>query len=150
MIDHIVHHLLTLWALGATPSEIQAEYDLNKSYQLLTPRNAASVSVKLKDLDFFNECLGNPKFYGDFLKFFQDEIAEKGVPDVVNEYVFKGDERADSVLVRMHSGEHLQSIGHYILTRSLRLPSSPHPSWFRLGIPPAMSRCGVARSGLYS
>lgn len=106
IIDHIVHHTLTLWALGATPSEIQAAYDLNKSYQLLTPHHAASVSVKLRDLDFFNECLGNPKFYGDFLKFFQDEIAEKGVQDVVNEYAFKGDERADSVLARMHSGEH--------------------------------------------
>ena len=105
VIDHIVHHTLTLWALGATPSEIQAAYDLNKGYQLLTPHHAASVSVKLKDLDFFNECLGNPKYYGDYLKFFQDEIAERGVQDVVNEYAFKGDERADSVLARMHSGE---------------------------------------------
>lgn len=109
MIDHIVHHTLTLWALGATPSEIQAAYDLNKGYQLLTPHNAASVSVKLQELGFFTECLGNPKFYGDFLKFFQDEIAEKGVQYVVNEYVFKGDERADSVLARMHSGENLRT-----------------------------------------
>jgi oxidoreductase AflY len=109
MIDHMVHHLLTLWALGATPSEIQAAYDLNKPYQLLTYHHAASVSVKLKDPEFFNECLRKPKFYGDFLKFFQDEIAEKGVPDVLNEYIFKGDERADNILGQMYSGEHLQS-----------------------------------------
>ena len=108
LIDHMVHHLLTLWALGATPFELQAAYDLNKSYQLLTYHNAGAVSVKLKDLEYFNECLGKPKFYGDFLKFFQDEIAEKGVSNVLNEYLFKGDERADSVLGRMHSGEYVQ------------------------------------------
>lgn len=109
VIDHMVHHLLTLYALGATPSEMQAAYDLNKPYQLLTYHHAASVAVKLKDLDFFNECLGKPKFYGDFLKFFQDEVAEKGVPDVLNEYIFKGDQRADDVFGRMHSGEQLPS-----------------------------------------
>ena len=60
--------------------------------------------MKLKDLIFFNECLGKPDFYADYLKFFQDEIAEHGVPYVLNEYLFKGDERANSILVRMHSG----------------------------------------------
>ncbi|KAF7513643.1 hypothetical protein GJ744_007694 [Endocarpon pusillum] len=102
--NHIVHHLLTLWALGATPSEIQAAYDLNKPYQFLTQHHATSVSVKLKEPEFFNECLGKPKFYGDFLKFFQDKIAEHGVPNVVNEYIFKGDGRADNLFGRMHSG----------------------------------------------
>jgi hypothetical protein len=29
----MVHHLLTLYALGATPDEIQAIYDPNKLYQ---------------------------------------------------------------------------------------------------------------------
>ncbi|KAF2189042.1 hypothetical protein K469DRAFT_660000 [Zopfia rhizophila CBS 207.26] len=102
--NHIVHHLMSLWPLGATPSEIQAAYDLNKKYQLPQYRHAASVSVKLKDPAFFKESLGKPKFYTDYLKFFQDEIAERGAPDVLNEYVFKGDERADSILGRMYSG----------------------------------------------
>jgi hypothetical protein len=105
MLDHTVHHLLTLWALGATPVEIKAAYDLNKRYQLLTEPHPASVAVKLKDPEFFDSCLRKPEFYGDFLKFFQDEISERGVPSVVNEYLFKGDKRADQVLGQMYSGE---------------------------------------------
>ena len=38
------------------------------------------------------------------MRFFQDEIAEKGVPEVVNEYLFKGDELTDDILARMNSG----------------------------------------------
>lgn len=48
--------------------------------------------------------LGRQKHYHNFLVFFQEEINEKGWQEVVNEYVFKGDERADDMLVRMFSG----------------------------------------------
>lgn len=103
--DHTVHHLLTLYALGATKDEIQAMYDLNKPYQALVKRNSASVIVGLRHREFFKQCIGKPAYYGDFLRFFQDEIAEKGVPSVVNEYVFKGDELAEDIFGRMHSGK---------------------------------------------
>ena len=48
--------------------------------------------------------LGKEKYYHDFLAFFQDKIDKQGWQDVLNEYVFKGDERADDMLVRMFSG----------------------------------------------
>ena len=100
-----MHHLLTLWALGATPTEIQAMYDLNKPYQALLKYHPASVAaVKMKDPGFFKGCIGNLDYYEDFVRFFQDEIADKGVPQVVNEYLFKGDDLTDDILARMHSG----------------------------------------------
>ncbi|KAM0813222.1 putative Oxidoreductase AflY [Seiridium cardinale] len=102
--NHIVHHLLALWALGSTPAEIQDLYDYNKSYQAPLKRQPASVSVGLKDKAFFRENMGKAEYYADFVRFFQDEIAERGVPDVVNEYLLKGDEFANDIFGRMHSG----------------------------------------------
>lgn len=99
-----MHHLLTLYALGATGAEIQDMYDLNKPYQLLMPRRTLNFVLGLRDKEFFRQCIGKPDYYADFLRFFQDEIAERGVADVVNEYVFKGDELADDIFGRMHSG----------------------------------------------
>ena len=80
-------------------------YDLNKPYQALMKYHSASVAaVKMKDPAFFKSCIGNLDYYEDYVRFFQDEIAEKGVPAVVNEYLFKGSELTDDILVRMHSG----------------------------------------------
>lgn len=70
----------------------------------MAERHDAFISTKLKDPAFFAECLGKPDFYADYLKYFQDEISTHGVQHVVNEYLFKRDERANAILTRMHSG----------------------------------------------
>ncbi|KAL4917425.1 hypothetical protein BDW62DRAFT_201857 [Aspergillus aurantiobrunneus] len=102
--NHTVHHMLTLFALGATPDEIRAMYDLNIGYQALVQYRPASVVVQLRDRTFFKQCIGDLSYYDSFLRFFQDEIAQRGVPDVVNEYLFSGDEVSNDILGRMHSG----------------------------------------------
>ncbi|KFA49996.1 hypothetical protein S40293_05970 [Stachybotrys chartarum IBT 40293] len=105
--DHIVHHLLALWALGATPSEIQDMWEYNQAYQ--TPIDAGKPSeptAQKKDLSdpaVYKECLGNNACYGDYLKFFEDKIAEIGVTATLKEYLLKGDEVTDSVFYRMYS-----------------------------------------------
>jgi hypothetical protein len=48
--------------------------------------------------------LGDENYYHDFLAYFQGEITQKGWQNVLNEYMFKGDERADDMLVRMFGG----------------------------------------------
>ncbi|RAQ57046.1 hypothetical protein COH20_009248 [Aspergillus flavus] len=102
--NHISHHVLTLWALGATPDEMQAAYDFNKSFQLLTYYNDPSVNIKLRDPEFFRQGLSNFELYGDYVRFFQAEVAAKGVPTVLNEYLFKGDTLAEDLLARLFSG----------------------------------------------
>ena len=42
--------------------------------------------------------------YPNFLAFFQGEIEKMGWEAVLQEYVFKGDERADAMLVRLYAG----------------------------------------------
>jgi hypothetical protein len=54
--------------------------------------------------EHFKTYLGDEKYYHDFLVFFQKEIESKSWQDVLNEYLFAKDERADDMLVRMFSG----------------------------------------------
>ncbi|KAK4235626.1 hypothetical protein C8A03DRAFT_17655 [Achaetomium macrosporum] len=103
--NHMVHHLLALWALGASPDEIQDIWDYNETYQ--TPRKTddaeASPLQNLKDPSIFERCLGDNNRYADFLSFFEDEVTEKGVPTTIKEYLLKGDDRANTILCRMFS-----------------------------------------------
>ena len=48
--------------------------------------------------------LADEKYYHDFLVFFQEEMDKKGWENVLNEYLFRGDEIADDMLVRMYGG----------------------------------------------
>jgi hypothetical protein len=102
--NHIVHHLLTLFALNASSAEIQKGYDDNASYQRPPVSLEQTVVDDMHDPERFQTYLGREEYYHDFLVFFQDEIDKKGWEDVLNEYVFKGDERADDLLVRMFAG----------------------------------------------
>ncbi|OJI99511.1 hypothetical protein ASPVEDRAFT_126175 [Aspergillus versicolor CBS 583.65] len=110
--NHTVHHLLTLFALGATPDEIRDMYDLNIGYQSLVQYRSASVVVQMKDREFFKKCIGDLSYYDSFLRFFQDEIAQRGVPGVVNEYLFGNTEHSNDLLGRMHSEGFLHPMIH--------------------------------------
>ncbi|OJD33030.1 uncharacterized protein BKCO1_3400021 [Diplodia corticola] len=102
--NHIVHHLLTLYALGAPPSSIQAAYDANRTYQrppvAVHPRVAADLSSR----STFAAHLGDEAYYGDYLAHFSAELEAKGVRAVLSEYLFARDERADDLLVRTFAG----------------------------------------------
>ena len=52
----------------------------------------------------FKECLGKEENYPNYLAFFQREIDAYGVDVVLNQYVFYGDDRAESMLSRLFGG----------------------------------------------
>ncbi|ETN36643.1 uncharacterized protein HMPREF1541_08921 [Cyphellophora europaea CBS 101466] len=102
--NHIAHHLLALYALGASPQQLQHAFDSNQGYQRKQfPLDAGNVQ-DLSDPERFKECLGKEKYYHDFEAFFGREIDEKGYEAVVKEYLLKGDERADDLLWRTYAG----------------------------------------------
>jgi len=102
--NHIAHHLLTIFALGATPEELQRGYNINASYQR-PPEPLRESDVKdMHQPERFKTYLGKENHYHDFLVFFQEEIGAKGWQNVLNEYLFAGDERADDMLVRLYAG----------------------------------------------
>lgn len=108
-IDHLVHHLLAMWSLGATPDEIQDMWDYNKGYQTSIKRPDAIIpaDLNLQDQEQFEACLGKDEHYLTFLKFFKAEIAEKGAIPVIRQYVLKGDKRANDIFSRMYTGKSL-------------------------------------------
>jgi Questin oxidase-like len=102
--NHIAHHVLTIYALGATEQEIQKAYDINKDYQ--RPQNPVEEGVveEMTDRAHFARYLGQEKHFRDYEIFFQKEIEAKGWESVLNEHLFAGDEHADALLVRMYAG----------------------------------------------
>ncbi|KAH6611050.1 hypothetical protein Trco_001070 [Trichoderma cornu-damae] len=103
--NHIVHFLLSLYATGASPSVLQQAYAENHSYQIAAMSSHPDVVEELKS-GWSEGCpyLGKGKHYPDFLKFFQDEIGERGWEKVLQEYVFKGDERSEAIFGRLFAG----------------------------------------------
>ena len=91
-------------------------YNNNKSYQRQPQPLDTDVLEDLHDYNKFHKYLGNERYYRDYLVFFQGEIERKGYEDVVNEYVLKGDERAEDMLARMFGGsfpQHFLNIDVY-------------------------------------
>jgi hypothetical protein len=120
--NHIAHQLLAMFALGASPEELQRAYDDNSGYQRpLGKVNEANVKafVDEEDGDSSNgtgaqvkgqvqgrwkECLGKQKHFHDFEEYFQRRIDEKGWREVVKEALFAGTERSEDLLIRMFGG----------------------------------------------
>ncbi|XHF99203.1 hypothetical protein AWENTII_002710 [Aspergillus wentii] len=121
--NHIVHHILTIYSLGASPEDIRAAYDQNKTYQRPNPPVNENVVQSLGDKTEFKNYFGQPEHYHDFLAYFQQEIDKKGVNAVLDEYLFSGDECAEAMFVRLFSGTCEGNVSRinvsYILTRQV-------------------------------
>ncbi|KAJ5182971.1 hypothetical protein N7492_000587 [Penicillium capsulatum] len=102
--NHIVHMILSLYALGATPEDIRAGWERSTVYQRPVYPTDSSIVDALQDQAKFQQCFGKEVHYPNFLAFFQREIDSKGVGAVLNEYVFAGDVRAESMLCRVFGG----------------------------------------------
>ena len=99
--NHIAHHLLTLHALNASTVQIQKNYDINEEYQRAQPDIKEDVLKELSDPAVFLKNLTPRENYHTFLQFFRDEIEKFGWQDVLQNYVFAGDERAEAMFVRL-------------------------------------------------
>lgn len=99
--NHIVHHLLAIWSLDASPAVLQKGYDTNLSYQRQQPPLNNQVMKELEDNTKFIGHMGVKDNYHTFLEFFKREMEASSWQKVLQKYVFDGDERADSMLVRM-------------------------------------------------
>lgn len=95
---------MTLFALNASPEEIQKGYDTNVSYQRPPEPLKDSIVDDMHNPERFKTYLGKEKYYHDFLVFFQKEINEKSWQNVLNEYLFANDDRANDMLSRLYAG----------------------------------------------
>lgn len=104
--NHIAHHLLTIFALGATPSQIQKAYDDNANYQRTQFPVNKDIVNSMSDPELFAKHLGNERYFHDYEIYFRKEI-EKHNGDygaVLNEQLFADTPKAKDLLVRMYAG----------------------------------------------
>ncbi|KAJ5708940.1 hypothetical protein N7493_010274 [Penicillium malachiteum] len=102
--NHIVHGILSIYALGASSEQILAHYDRNKSYQRPVLPTNPDVVRDMQDRTKFQQHLGKEESYPNFLAYFQQAIDAQGVGGVLQEYVFAGDSRAETMLCRLYGG----------------------------------------------
>lgn len=102
--NHISHHLLALYSLGATPEALKAAYEHNTGYQRPLPQPEKKVLVDLSDTAKWKEHLGKRERYADFLAFFTKEIETNGLEQTVSNWLFSGSNRAEDMFVRMFAG----------------------------------------------
>lgn len=105
ILDHILHHLLAIVALGGTEDQLQNAYDLAIGSQRSTRPPDRPRVLDMHTPRGFKKYLGSGKYYDDYFAFFQSEIGRNGVAKTVNEFLFKGDEIAEDMFQRFFSGE---------------------------------------------
>ena len=105
--DHIAHHILSIFALGASPEEIQKAYDTNLGMQRSHGEQDDGIIQNMHDRTLFAKYLNDEKYYIDYLQFFQSEIDSKGIGKTMQEHIFAGDDVAIQMLDQLFAGMHL-------------------------------------------
>ncbi|KAK2014991.1 hypothetical protein LZ32DRAFT_527431 [Colletotrichum eremochloae] len=149
--NHLTHHLLTLWALGASPSEIQTMWDYNTPYQTgLRDTDVESKHLDLQNPLVFKQALGKDENYAEFLRFFEKEILDKGVPEVLQFYLLNGSELANDIFYRLwtdlmhpaiHLGCGLEFNQPSIIAEALA-GACVHQNWARVFLAPTENSSG--------
>lgn len=103
--NHTAHHLLSAWALGATPADLRLAYSTVEGYQ--RPRFPVEKSRidEMRGAEGFKSMLGDGRQFHNFLVFFLQKFQENGWKEVTTEYLFSGTEIADDLFVRLFAGQ---------------------------------------------
>lgn len=84
---------------------LQKNYDKNNSYQRPPPPLHNDLAQGIRDPKVFIANIFKPNTYPDYLRLFTEEIEQKGYQEVIQEYVFKGDERANIMFNSLFAGK---------------------------------------------
>ncbi|THH26455.1 hypothetical protein EUX98_g7731 [Antrodiella citrinella] len=84
--NHAAHHVLAIYALGASPELIRAAYSIHKGYQRPAVPPAGVVTKSN-----WKEHLGDEQYYQSYLMFFTDLLLTDGPAVVLQEYIFSKD-----------------------------------------------------------
>ncbi|KAL7409512.1 hypothetical protein BDY24DRAFT_402896 [Mrakia frigida] len=101
--NHLSHHLLAAFSLGASPSLLSNIYDReSKTLVPLSPEERRKRGAKVKEIPEINEgnwkdFVGVPDAYASYLSFFQSEIGRLGEKEALEKYIFSSDANAGGV-----------------------------------------------------
>ena len=102
--NHQVHYLLTAYALGADPGELQCFFDGNVGYQRERLPIDEGLVRKLSDDRYFKSLMGMDTYFNDYTTFFQRKCEEERWQSVVNKYLFSRSEIAEQLVVGLFAG----------------------------------------------
>ncbi|KAJ5124900.1 uncharacterized protein N7515_008725 [Penicillium bovifimosum] len=102
--NHIAHHDITIWALGANPETIRSQHDRNSLYQREAMTIQETLVDDMSDPLVFKRCLGREENFLNFCRFFEDEINRIGYQEVLQQYLVNGTAVADDILCRYVHG----------------------------------------------
>ncbi|KAI0032023.1 hypothetical protein K488DRAFT_86285 [Vararia minispora EC-137] len=91
--NHLSHHLLAAYDLGASPALLQAAYDEELKEQndvFVADREKGTVERQKEVLtrENWREYLGQDKYYANYVLFFSEEVKRLGAHAAFEEYVF--------------------------------------------------------------
>ncbi|KAF8915710.1 hypothetical protein CPB85DRAFT_1374947 [Mucidula mucida] len=81
--NHVSHHVLAIWALGANKDLIEAAYKHDVPMQKPAIKSPEGITESN-----YNEHLGDEKYYVAYMNFFKAQLADKGVSQVLEDWVF--------------------------------------------------------------
>ncbi|KAI9474864.1 hypothetical protein BDB00DRAFT_776255 [Zychaea mexicana] len=100
--NHLVHHYLAAYSLGADNKRLKEIYDDHASYQRKLPPSVGELTRE----NYKNE-LGNREAYTSYLRLFQKEIEKYGMVDSIRRWMFADDMLARTVGGAYHPLIHL-------------------------------------------
>jgi hypothetical protein len=103
--NHIPHHAIVLWALGAPPEYIQQAYDAEVDAQRPIDYGVTPDVVPVTEENFF-EHLGEARYYQSYLRFFNTIVPSMGCARAVEKYVLSPayNSSRGQMLNRYHAG----------------------------------------------
>ena len=101
--NHISHHLLALWSLGASAESIQKAYDAEIEDQ--RPINFGGKVDPITEENFCDH-LGEQRYYQNYLNFFSSQISSHGPVETLVKFVFSPQFNSGNgkILNRYHAG----------------------------------------------
>ncbi|KAI8136772.1 hypothetical protein BJV82DRAFT_638128 [Fennellomyces sp. T-0311] len=100
--NHLIHHYLTAYSMGASMERLQAIY---KGHLFLLRPKPASVCDLTRET--YRKEIGNRNAYTSYLNLFKEEIDKYGVLDTIRYWIFKDDMLARFVAGAYHPLIHL-------------------------------------------
>ncbi|KAI9490010.1 hypothetical protein BDB00DRAFT_839763 [Zychaea mexicana] len=143
-INHLSHHYLAAYSLGASMDKLQTIYDVYASYMRPRPPSIGVLTDKT-----YQQHLGNRDAYTSYLEYFTKEIEHRGMLDAIRFWMFHDNEK-DNMLPRvLGSGIHpLIHLGYavefnlpLIAAESLSMAASSEDTlkhFFAAAAPPAV------------
>ncbi|EMD39980.1 hypothetical protein CERSUDRAFT_112224 [Gelatoporia subvermispora B] len=98
--NHLSHHILAVYDLGASSKLLQAIYDDEaKGLNDIFTVDKKSGVVERQEVEIgtqnWPEYLGQDKYYANYLEFFKSEVAKYGIGEALERYVFSSEANAN-------------------------------------------------------